>query len=333
MKKICMVAGWGRYPVYVARALAEQGYEVHCLGVVGHADQAELSKFCVAYHPIGMCRLGKIIRYMRRHEISDFIMLGKYFKWRLFRPTSFLVHMPDWVTFRAFASYFLTHKHDCKDDTLMLAIVRLFEKFGLKMGVPTDFVPELLVEEGILTRTQPTESQWRDVRFGMKVARELGRFDVGQTAILANGVVIALEGMEGTDRCIERAGTLCSRGNLVLVKVAKPKQDMRFDVPTVGMQTLETFARAGGKVIALEAKRSILVDRQEVLDFADARGMVVCAVQFAENENNSGNKTVSENGPEKDSESGLESSVENSLESSVESGIENGVKMNAEETA
>ncbi len=284
MKKICMIAGWGRYPAYVARSLVALGYEVHCFGVVGHANREELSKICAVYRPLGMCRLGKVIRYMRRHGITDFIALGKYYKWRLFRPTSFLAHMPDWLTLQAFTASFFTHKRDCKDDTLMLTMVHLFERFGLKMGAPTDFAPELLVEEGILTRTQPTEAQWRDVRFGMKVARELGRFDVGQTAILANGVVIALEGMEGTDRCIERAGTLCSRGNLVMAKVSKPKQDMRFDVPTIGMQTLETFARAGGKVIALEAKRTILVDRRDVLDFADAHGMVVCAVQFSENE-------------------------------------------------
>lgn len=282
MKKICMVAGWGRYPVYVARALKAQGFEVHCFGVVGHADRQALSEICDVYRSVGMCRLGKIIRHMRRNGITDFITLGKYFKWRLFRPTSFLVHLPDWLTFQTFASYFLTHKNDCKDDSLMLALSRLFERFGLKLGAPTDYVPELLIEEGVLTRRQPTESEWRDIRYGMRAARELGRFDVGQSVILAHGVVIALEAIEGTDRCIERAGTLCTKRNLILVKVAKPRQDMRFDVPTIGMQTLETFAKAGGKVIALEAKRSILVDRKDVLEFADAHGIAVCAVQFGE---------------------------------------------------
>ncbi|MDO4856470.1 MAG: UDP-2,3-diacylglucosamine diphosphatase LpxI [Thermoguttaceae bacterium] len=282
MKKICMIAGWGHYPVYVAKALAAQGFEVHCFGVVGHADRTALTEACAVYRPIGMCKLGRIIHYMRRHGIVDFIALGKYFKWRLFRPTSFFVNLPDWLTFRTFASYFLTHKHDCKDDSLMLALVRLFERFGLKMGAPTDYVPELLAEEGILTKKSPTEAQWRDIRYGLQVAKTLGRFDVGQSVVVANGVAIALEGIEGTDRCIERAGELCTRKNLVLVKVAKPKQDMRFDVPTIGLQTLETFAKAGGQVIAIEAKRSILVDRTDVLEFADAHGIAVCAVQFEE---------------------------------------------------
>ncbi|MBO5438809.1 MAG: UDP-2,3-diacylglucosamine diphosphatase LpxI [Thermoguttaceae bacterium] len=286
VKKICMVAGWGRYPVYVAQALKTQGFEVHCFGVVGHADKKALSAVCDVYRPVGMCRLGKIIFHMRRHGTRDFIALGKYFKWRLFRPTSFLVHLPDWTTFQAFASYFITQRNDCKDDSLMLAMVRLFEKFGLKMGSPTDYVPELLAEEGILTRTQPTEAQWRDIRYGMEVARELGRFDVGQSVVVVNGAVIALEAIEGTDRCLERAGTLCPKGGLVLVKTAKPNQDMRFDVPTVGMQTLETFAKAGGRVIAIEAKRSILVDREEVLQFADAHSMAVCAVQFPDSSQN-----------------------------------------------
>ena len=102
------------------------------------------------------------------------------------------------------------------------------------------------------------------------------------TSRSANGVAIALEGIEGTDRCIERAGELCTRKNLVLVKAAKPNQDMRFDVPTIGIQTLETFANAGGQVIAIEAKKTILVDRTDVLEFADAHGIAVCAVQFEE---------------------------------------------------
>ncbi len=165
----------------------------------------------------------------------------------------------------------------------MLTLARLFAKYGLKLGAPTDYVPELLADEGVLTKTQPAESEWRDIRYGMRAARELGRFDVGQTVIMSDGAVIALEAIEGTDRCIERAGTLCTRRNLVMIKTAKPQQDMRFDVPTVGMQTLEIFQKAGGKVLAIEAKRSILVDEKDVIAFADAHRIAVCAVQFDEN--------------------------------------------------
>lgn len=280
IRKICLIAGWGRYPVYVAKALAEQGIEVHCFGVVGHADRKSLSEVCAVYRSVGMCRAGKIIRHMRRHGIVDFIMLGKYFKHRLFHPLSFFVHTPDWLAAKTFASYFVTRKNDCQDDSLMKALIRLFESFGLRMGAPTDFVPELLAGEGILTRKHPTEAQWRDIRYGMNLARELGRFDVGQTVLVTNGVAIALEAIEGTDACIERAGRLSSKGDLVLVKVAKPNQDMRFDVPTIGMRTLENFAKAGGTVIAIEAERSILIDQKEVLEFADSRGIAVCAVRF-----------------------------------------------------
>lgn len=279
-RKICLVAGWGRYPVYVAKSLKEQGFEVHCFGVKGHADRLALSEVCAVYRPVGMCRIGKIIRHMRRHEIKDFIMLGKYFKRNLFHPFSFFVHTPDWLAIRTFASYFISRKHDCQDDSLMNALIRLFESFGLRMGAPTDFAPELLAGEGILTKKKPTESQWRDIRYGMKLARELGRFDVGQTVLATNGVAIALEAIEGTDSCIERAGKLSPKGDLTLVKVAKPNQDMRFDVPTIGMQTLKNFAKAGGAAIAIEAGRSILIDREEVLEFADSHGIAICAVRF-----------------------------------------------------
>lgn len=277
-KRICMMAAWGRYPIYVARSLAAAGYEVHCFGVVGHADEAALREICHAYRPLGMCQPGKIIRYMRRHEIRDVIALGKYHKWKLFEPMMLVKNLPDLLSLRTFASHFITRKKDCKDDTLMLAVIRLFEKFGLRFGVPTDYAPELLVPGGQLTRRSPTETEWRDIAYGREVAKELGRFDVGQSVLVANGVVIALEALEGTDLCIQRAGELYKKSGLVLVKMAKPDQDMRFDVPTIGMNTLENFHRAGGKVIALDAGKTIVVEQPEVIQFADKHGIAIVAV-------------------------------------------------------
>ena len=301
-KRIGMIAGWGRYPVDVAQALKRQGYEVHCFGVFDHADEAALRAVCTEYRTIGMCRLGKAVWYMRRHGITDVLTLGKYFKWRLFQSFRFWRNVPDFLTFRTYAAHFLTHKKDCKDDSLMLTMARMFAKFGIRLGCPTDFVPELLVDEGILTQTAPTEAQWRDIRYGFQVAKELGRFDIGQTVLVSNGVVIAMEAIEGTDACIERAGKLCSHGGLVMVKVAKPQQDMRFDVPTIGMTTLENFAAAGGRVIAVEAKKTILIAQSELLEFANQHGIAVVAVCGAEVP--SGSSNDSSNGSSSDSEMG-----------------------------
>lgn len=283
-QKICVVAGWGRYPIYVAQALKEQGVEVHCFGIVDHASEKELREICDVYRPVGMCRFGKIIRHMRRYGITDFLTLGKYHKFRLFQSAALWRHIPDWITLRTFAGHFVFRKKDCKDDTLMLAIARLFARFGLKLGCPTDFVPELLAKEGILTQKSPTETQWRDIRYGQEVARELGRFDIGQSVLVANGVVIALEAIEGTDECIRRAGKLCSRGDLILIKRAKPQQDMRFDVPTIGMETLRNFAEAGGKVIAVEAEKTILIDEQEMVSFANQQGISIVALSAEKND-------------------------------------------------
>ncbi|MDO4574713.1 MAG: UDP-2,3-diacylglucosamine diphosphatase LpxI [Planctomycetia bacterium] len=279
MRKICLVAGWGRYPVYVAQALTKQGYEVHCFGVVNHAFAAELRAVCRAYYPVGMCRPGKIVRYMRRHGITDFITLGKYYKWKLFQNFGLIYNFPDLLTLRMFAGHFLTRKQDCKDDSLMTTLEKMFARFGLRLGCPTDFVPELLAGEGVLTKATPSESDWETIRYGQSVARELGRFDVGQSVVLAQGTVVALEALEGTDACIERAGKLCTAGNLILVKMAKPNQDMRFDVPTIGMTTLEHFAQVGGRVIAVEAERTILVDQPEMIAFANQRRIAIVVIK------------------------------------------------------
>lgn len=279
-KKICLVAGWGRYPIYVAQALKREGVEVHCFGILDHASDKELRKICDVYRPMGMCRFGKIIRHMRRHGITDFLTLGKYHKFRLFQSAALWRHSPDWITLRTFANHFIFRKKDCKDDTLMLAIARMFARFGLKLGCPTDFVPELLAKEGVLTQKAPTQTQWQDIRYGLEVAKELGRFDIGQSVLVANGVVIALEAIEGTDECIRRAGKLCSRGNLILIKRAKPQQDMRFDVPTIGMETLKHFTEAGGQVIAVEAEKTILIDEKEMVALADQQGVSIVAVSF-----------------------------------------------------
>ena len=164
----------------------------------------------------------------------------------------------------------------------MRAISNFLNGLGFRLGVPTDFVPELLVPGGILTKRAPNEAQWRDIRYGFRVAKELGRFDVGQSVLVANGVVIAVEAVEGTDLCIERAGMLCQKGGLILVKTAKPEQDMRFDVPTIGLRTLELFAKAGGRVVAIEADKTILIDENETIDFANQHGIVICAVRDGE---------------------------------------------------
>jgi DUF1009 family protein len=135
-----------------------------------------------------------------------------------------------------------------------------------------------LVSHGFLTRKKPSEDQWKDIRFGWEIAKEIGRLDIGQTVIVNDMAVMAIEAIEGTDRAIIRAGELCRRGGYTIVKVAKPQQDMRFDVPTIGMKTIQTMYDAGGKVLAIEAGKTILLEDEAVIDLANKLGIIIVAV-------------------------------------------------------
>ena len=137
------------------------------------------------------------------------------------------------------------------------------------------------MNEGQLTRRGPTAWQQKDIEFGWKIAKEMGRLDIGQSVAVKDQAVLAVEAVEGTDECIRRAGTLCRAGGFTVVKVAKPQQDMRFDVPTIGLGTLETLHAAGGKVLAVEAGRTIFLDQAAVIEYADRQGLVIVALADA----------------------------------------------------
>ena len=275
------MAGWGRYPLLVVEALRRQGSEVYCLGVVGHADP-KLAEICRDFQWSGLGRFGAAIRYFKRHGVTDVIMAGKIHKVVLFKPWMIVRNTPDLRTIRMFIPHFLTHKKDNKDDTLLGAIVEEFAREGMRFGRPTDYAAELLVSKGQLTRRGPSAWQWKDIRFGWKLAKEMGRLDVGQSVAVKDQAALAIEAVEGTDECIRRAGVLCRAGGFSVVKVAKPQQDMRYDVPTVGMKTVENIASSGGRVLAIEAGRTILLDGPEVIDFADRHGLVIVAIDERE---------------------------------------------------
>ncbi len=279
-RRIGLLAGWGRLPLCVAEALRRQGCEVYCLGTIGHADPA-LAEVCHDFHWLGLAKFGSAIRYFHRHDVTEIMMAGKIFKVRLFQRWSWVRHLPDLRTIRMFLPHFWTRKKDCRDDSLLGAIVEEFAAEGIHFAPPTDFAPELLVKEGQLTRRGPTAWQQKDIEFGWKIAKEMGRLDIGQSVVVKDQAVLAVEAVEGTDECIRRAGVLCRAGGFTVVKVAKPQQDMRFDVPTIGLGTLETLQAAGGKVLAVEAGRTIFLDQEAVIGYADRQGLVLVALANA----------------------------------------------------
>jgi len=272
------LAGWGSYPFAVARALRKQGRRVAGVGIRDHADP-RLADLCDHFCWIGIGGLGRAIRHFHRWGVSQATMAGKVHKVLLFQPGWWITHRPDWKTIRAFSPHFLAGTRDRKDDTLLQTVVDVFARDGITFQPATSFAPELLVKPGHIAGKGLSGKLERDVNFGWELARQMGGLDVGQTVCVKNQAVIAVEAIEGTDACIRRAGELCKAGGFTVVKVAKPQQDMRFDVPTVGLKTLQSLADAGGRVLAIEADRTILLDQDQFCRAADRLKLSVVALR------------------------------------------------------
>ncbi|MBW3540192.1 MAG: UDP-2,3-diacylglucosamine diphosphatase LpxI [Planctomycetes bacterium] len=275
-----LLAGGGRFPVAFARAARRRGLRVHCVGVRGMASD-ELGELCTSFHTAPLGRLGRVIRLFKRHSVRRAIMAGKIEKTLLFQRFRWIRNLPDWRFLQMVWRHYRAGR-DKKDDTLLLTVIREFQRDGIDFESALDYCPEILVQHGFLTRRKPSPSQWRDVRFGWDLAKEMGRLDVGQTVVVHDMAVMAVEAIEGTDACIRRAGTLCGRGGFVVVKVAKPQQDMRFDVPTVGVNTIQSMREAGGRVLAVESEKTILLDEKEVVRLADKLGIAIVSLKAEE---------------------------------------------------
>ncbi len=276
-KRIGILAGWGRYPIVVVEALRAQGYWIACLGIKDHADP-RLQEICDEYKEVGLGKLGTAIRYFRNLGVTRATMAGKIHKTRLFVRFLWLKHIPDWRCIRTFYPHWVTKTADRKDDTLLKAVVDAYAEDGIEFKPATDFAPELLVQPGPLNGRKLSKAQQKDVEFGWRLAKEMGRLDVGQSVAVMGRAVLAVEAVEGTDQCIRRAGKLCAQGGFTVVKVAKPQQDMRFDVPTIGIGTLESLVAAGGSVLAIEASKTIVIDQDEVIEFANRHKLTIVAL-------------------------------------------------------
>jgi DUF1009 family protein len=273
-----LVAGWGKYPIVVADALRRQGRRVVTLGIQNHADPV-LREISDAYKEVGLGKVGAAMRYFRGHGVTTATMAGKIHKVRLFQRFYLLKHLPDWHGLLVFFPHFVAHSKDRSDDTLLGAVTNAFKEIGIVFAPATDFVPELLVKPGTLSQSGPTHSQWKDIEFGWRIAKEIGRLDIGQSVAVKGQAVLAVEAIEGTDQCIRRAGELCPAGGFTVVKVAKPQQDMRFDVPTIGRGTVESLIAAGGHLLAVEAGKTILIDEPDVIALANRHRIVLVALQ------------------------------------------------------
>jgi DUF1009 family protein len=270
-----LLAAWGRFPFAFADKARETGLRVSCVALRGLCDPA-LAERVWRFHWCGPIRIGEMSRKLRRDGVRRMVMAGKVNKAELiYHPWKLLHLRPDW---KAIKTFYFRKDADNRDDSLLLLLVRAMAEDGLTMASALDLCPELLVGNGTLTRRGPSRAELADIDFGWGMAKAMGGLDVGQSVAVKDGSVVAVEAIEGTDRAILRAGELCRKGGFVVVKVAKPNQDMRFDVPTVGCTTVETMHKAGGRVLAVEAGKTILLDEAETVRLADRLGITIVAM-------------------------------------------------------
>lgn len=267
MEKVGLLAGIGALPVECAKAARVQGYEVYVVALLPETDN-RLKDYATDYQEISVFKVGKILSYLKKKQITQVTMIGKVTKELLYAHKA----MPDFKTVQI-----LMGLPNRKDDTVMQALVEAVETTGAKVVDQTALIRPLMPLAGTLTKREPSAEEKQDMEFGFRMAKEIGRLDVGQTVVVKNLAVMALEAIEGTDACIRRGGQL-ARGGAVVAKVAKPEQDNRFDVPAVGCKTIETMVEAGAKALVIEAGQTLLVEKDQVLQLADDNGITIVAM-------------------------------------------------------
>lgn len=266
MKKLGLIAGNGKFPLLFAAEAKRAGYTV--IAVAHHGETEErLGEIADEVTWVYVGQLGKIIAVFKRAQVAEAVMAGGIRKVRL------LSHFrPDLRGVR-----FLARMKSREDDVLLRGIAEELAADGIRILESTLCLPQIICPEGVLTKHQPDEEQWEDVRFGFRTAKEIGRLGIGQTVVVKQRVVVAVEAVEGTDATIQRGGSLAKAG-CVVVKVSKPQQDLRFDMPAVGVDTVAQLQEVGAAVLALEAGKTVLLDRESLLEQADRCGLAVVGV-------------------------------------------------------
>jgi hypothetical protein len=255
MKKIGLIAGTGDLPKAVASEAQALGYTVFALALEPLADRS-LSSYVDEIKWVNIGKFGEIIDTLTKYKIKEAIMVGKVSKSLLYKSNI----VPDMRAIKLLFSL-----KDRSDESILLAIAKELEKEGIILRDIISLSSSLLTPEGILTDNRPTEDEWKDIAFGWNIAKEIGRLDIGQTVVVKNQAVMAVEAIEGTDEAIKRGGSLAGKG-AVVVKVSRPNQDMRFDVPVAGLNTIRYMIEAGARTLALEAKKSIILNKDKMIE-------------------------------------------------------------------
>ncbi|MBU1998395.1 MAG: UDP-2,3-diacylglucosamine diphosphatase LpxI [Candidatus Omnitrophota bacterium] len=266
-KKIGLIAGNRKFPLIFAEAAKNQGYFVVGVGIKGDTSSA-LKRLVDKLYWIQIGDFSKLACIFKQEGIERVVMAGQVSPARLFSRQ---------VQSNREIRSLLDSMQDRKPATIFSWIADKLEEEGLKLIDSTTFIQEHLPKKGVLTRRQPSLLEWEDIKFGLGLARDIAGLDIGQTVAVKDKAVIAVEGLEGTDNLIRRAGKL-ARGGITVVKVSRPKQDMRFDIPVVGFATISNLVKARARCLAIEANKTLFIDKEKSLLFADRNRLSVVAV-------------------------------------------------------
>lgn len=264
-ERFALIAGAGEIPEILARSAKAEGASFIAVALTETAI-APLGSLADTVYRLSIGQVGKIIKTIKNEGIEKVIFIGKVKKDLLFEK----------IRFDLKALKLLASLKNRNDDTIMLAIVDEFAKSGIEVVDQTTYLRQMMPKEGVLTKRKPTKEEWNDISYGMDMAKRSASLDIGQAVVVRDRSIMAVEAIEGTDEAIKRGGRLARKG-AVVAKVAKPDQDLRFDVPTVGMVTIESMNEAGAKVLAIESERTFLLNMKEVVARADASGISIVA--------------------------------------------------------
>ncbi|MCI1273321.1 MAG: UDP-2,3-diacylglucosamine diphosphatase LpxI [Clostridiaceae bacterium] len=261
-----LIAGDGCLPVQMAQYAKENGFEVVCISL-SRDNVRDLKKYCSKVYSCHPGEVNRIEKIFKEEEIKQLTFLGKVHKRVLLQLHKFDKRAIELIKASA----------RLNDDEVMLLIVKEFEKIGVTVLDQTIFIKNLMVPAGVLGKIKPTKAQLEDVNYGFWLAKEMGKVDVGQSVVIKDKMVMAVEAIEGTDKCIVR-GAKFAKKDAVVVKVSKPAQDKRFDIPAIGLKTLKTMHRHHANLIAVEANETIIVNPEQVIKYANDNNIVIMAV-------------------------------------------------------
>lgn len=261
-----LIAGDGLLPVIMAQRAKENGFDVVCISL-SNDNYKQLKKYCSKVYSLCPGEALKIEKVLKDEEIKQLTFLGKVSK-------TVILKRPK---FDSKAIEFINKAIRLNDDKVMLMIIEELESIGVTVLDQTLFIKELMIPSGVLGKIQPTAEQTEDVKYGYWLAKETGKLDIGQSVVIKDKMIMAVEAIEGTDKCIKRGGKLAKR-NARIIKVAKPSQDKRFDIPAIGLKTLKTMRKYKADLIAVEAGETIIVDKDKVVDYANNHDIVIMAV-------------------------------------------------------